>query len=69
MAPRHVQRLVERVQKRSDGQSRVKLRTLLSAFGYARRSPKVVEDIREQLAAQGIEVDLSMSAPASLDER
>jgi len=64
-----VERLVQRVQQKSDGRATVKVRTLLSTFGYSRRSPEVVREIVEQLAAQGIRVELSVTSPASLDER
>jgi hypothetical protein len=69
MAASQVQRLVDRVQKSSDGRSPVKSRTLLTAFGYGRRTPDVIKDIRQQLSAAGVAVELSVSLPASLDER
>jgi hypothetical protein len=69
MTASHIQRLVQRIRKRSDCKTTVKVRMLLSTFGYSRRTPETVRQVREQLAALGIAVDLSVSSPASLDER
>src|SRR5687767_13324038 len=49
-----VQRLVDRVRKKAERRTTVKVRTLLSAFGYSRRSEEGVRAIRQQLDAQGI---------------
>lgn len=63
-----VQRLVERVRKKAERRTTVKVRTLLSAFGYSRRSQEGVRAICQQLAAEGITVDLSLNSPATLDD-
>lgn len=62
-----VQRLIQRVRRNSDGRANVKVRTLLSAFGYSRRTDDVVQCIRQELAGEGITVDFSVSSPATLD--
>jgi hypothetical protein len=69
MTVANVQRLVQRVRQKPDGRATIKVRTLLSTFGYSRRSPENVRDVQQQLAAEGITVELSVSSPASLDER
>jgi S1-C subfamily serine protease len=69
MAKYDLDTLVLRVKKRPDGRSFVKVRTLLSAFGYSRRSSEVVQTVRDELAARGITVELSVSSPPTLDDR
>jgi hypothetical protein len=61
MSARHVQRILDRVQNSEDGRTRVKVRTLLAAFGHSRRSSEIVRAIRNELGAQGIDVDQDRS--------
>jgi len=69
MTALHVQALVQRTRQKPDGRATVKVRTLLSAFGYSRRTSDTVRQVTEQLAAQGITADFSVTSPVSLDER
>ena len=69
MSARDVQRIVDRVQRTDDGCGRVKVRTLLAAFGHSRRSPEIVRAICDALYAKGIALDLSVDSPASLDDK
>ena len=63
-----VHRLVELVRKKPERRTTVKVRTLLSAFGYSRRSQECVQAICQQLAAEGLTVHLSVNSPATLDD-
>ncbi len=69
MTTSRVLQIVQRVHQRPDGRSTIKVRTLLTAFGYSRRSPEVVRAVVQQLQAEGIAVELSVSSPPSLDDR
>jgi S1-C subfamily serine protease len=64
-----IRQLILRVQEKPEGRAFVKVRSLLAAFGASRRSAELVQSIQQQLAAHGITVDLSVSSPASLDDR
>ena len=69
MAKSNVERLVLRVKQKGGGRAQVKVRTLLSAFGYSRRTSEVVRTVRDELASHGITVELSVSFPPTLDDR
>src|SRR4051812_25415793 len=69
MATDKAKQLAERVRRKPNGRTTIKLRTLLSDFGHSRRSSENVERVRRELAGAGILADFSVDSPKSLDDR
>jgi S1-C subfamily serine protease len=62
-------RLAETLQQRSSQRMSIKLRTLLTGFGYHRRTEAIISEVKGQLQASGIGSDFAVDVPRSLDER
>lgn len=61
--------LAEALRRRSNKRLNIKFRTLLSKFGYRRRTPAIVTELQEHLNRCGLISDFSTDTPYSLDER
>jgi S1-C subfamily serine protease len=61
--------LAESIRRRSNQRTNVKFRTVLQGFGFQRRTPAIVSDIKAWLNDCGLVADFSVDYPAGLDER
>jgi S1-C subfamily serine protease len=62
-------RLAETLQQRSSQRMSLKFRTLLTGFGYYRRTEAIISEVKGQLQASGIGSDFAVDVPRSLDDR
>jgi S1-C subfamily serine protease len=60
--------ITERLRTRSRQSTRVRLRSLLARFGYARRSAPAVLRIRRTLRSRGLRACLSLTTPRALED-